>query len=52
MEIIRSMAHNKIVIVTIHQPSSKIFQMFHKAILSIRAAPRFFGTLRTASLFR
>src|SRR5882762_8635810 len=33
MEIIRSMAHNKIVIVTIHQPSSKIFQMFHKAIL-------------------
>src|SRR3989440_4304261 len=33
IEIIRSMAHNKIVIVTIHQPSSKIFQMFHKAIL-------------------
>src|SRR5215475_6736177 len=33
IEIIRSMAPNKIVIVTIHQPSSKIFQMFHKAIL-------------------
>ena len=33
MEIIRGMAHNKIIIVTIHQPSSKIFQMFHKAIL-------------------
>src|SRR2546426_2219333 len=33
MEIIRGLAHNKIVIVTIHQPSSKIFQMFHKAIL-------------------
>jgi hypothetical protein len=27
------MAHNKIVIVTIHQPSSKIFQMFQKVIL-------------------
>ena len=23
------MAHNKIIIVTIHQPSSKLFQMFH-----------------------
>jgi hypothetical protein len=33
IEIIRSMAHNKIIIVTIHQPSSKLFQMFHKAIL-------------------
>ena len=33
MEIIRGMAHNKIIIVTIHQPSSKIFQMFHKALL-------------------
>src|SRR5436853_3947168 len=33
LEIIRSMAHNKIIIVTIHQPSSKLFQMFHKAIL-------------------
>ena len=33
IEIIRAMAHNKIILVTIHQPSSKIFQMFHKAIL-------------------
>jgi ABC-type multidrug transport system ATPase subunit/ABC-type multidrug transport system permease subunit len=33
IEIIRGMSHNKIVIVTIHQPSSKIFQMFQKAIL-------------------
>src|ERR1700745_2528918 len=33
IEIIRSMAHNKIVVVTIHQPSSKIFQMFQKVIL-------------------
>ncbi|MEO8043778.1 MAG: ABC transporter ATP-binding protein, partial [Spartobacteria bacterium] len=32
IEIIRGMAHNKIIVVTIHQPSSKIFQMFHKAI--------------------
>ena len=27
------MAHNKIVLVTIHQPTSKIFQMFSKALL-------------------
>src|SRR5213596_1013925 len=33
IEIIRALAHNKIIIVTIHQPSSKIFQMFHKALL-------------------
>ena len=33
IEIVRGMAHNKIIIVTIHQPSSKLFQMFHKAIL-------------------
>ncbi len=33
MEIIRSMSHNKIVLVTIHQPTSKLFQMFHKALL-------------------
>ena len=33
IEIIRSMAHNKIVLVTIHQPTSKLFQMFHKAML-------------------
>ena len=45
MEIIRSLAHNKIVIVTIHQPSSKIFQMFHKAILLDKGGRLvFFGT--------
>jgi hypothetical protein len=32
MEIIRDMSHNKIVLVTIHQPTSRIFQMFHKAL--------------------
>jgi len=45
MEIIRTLAHNKIVIVTIHQPSSKIFQMFHKAILLDKGGRLvFFGT--------
>jgi ABC-type multidrug transport system ATPase subunit len=44
MEIIRTMAHNKIVIVTIHQPSSKIFQMFNKAMLLDRGGRLvFFG---------
>jgi energy-coupling factor transporter ATP-binding protein EcfA2 len=33
IEIIRSMAHNKIVLVTLHQPTSKLFQMFSKALL-------------------
>ncbi|MEY2541392.1 MAG: hypothetical protein QOI22_994 [Verrucomicrobiota bacterium] len=45
IEIIRSMAHNKIVIVTIHQPSSKLFQMFHKAMLLDKGGRLvFFGT--------
>jgi ABC-type multidrug transport system ATPase subunit len=45
MEIIRGMAHNKIIIVTIHQPSSKIFQMFHKAMLLDKGGRLvFFGT--------
>src|SRR5437762_13276880 len=45
MEIITSKAHNKIVIVTIHQPNSKIFQMFHKAILLDKGGRLvFFGT--------
>ena len=45
IEIIRGMAHNKIVIVTIHQPSSKLFQMFHKAILLDKSGRLvFFGT--------
>ncbi len=33
LDIIRSMAHNKIVLVTLHQPTSKLFQMFSKALL-------------------
>ncbi len=45
IEIIRGMAHNKIIVVTIHQPSSKIFQMFHKAILFDKGGRLvFFGT--------
>src|SRR6202140_4696320 len=45
IEIIRSMAHNKLIVVTIHQPSSKLFQMFHKAILLDKGGPLvFFGT--------
>ncbi|HEY2800693.1 MAG TPA: ATP-binding cassette domain-containing protein [Chthoniobacterales bacterium] len=45
IEIIRGMAHNKIIIVTIHQPSSRIFQMFHKAILLDKGGRLvFFGT--------
>jgi len=45
IEIIRGMSHNKVVLVTIHQPTSKIFQMFHKAILLDRGGKLvFFGT--------
>src|SRR5438270_3627779 len=45
IEIIRGMAHNTIIIVTIHQPSSKLFQMFHKAILLDKGGRLvFFGT--------
>src|SRR5213079_2071621 len=45
IETIRGMAHNKIIIVTIHQPSSKLFQMFHKAILLDKGGRLvFFGT--------
>ena len=45
VEIIRSMSHNKIVLVTIHQPSSKIFQMFNKVILLDKGGRLvFFGT--------
>jgi ABC-type multidrug transport system ATPase subunit len=48
IEIIRGMAHNKIIIVTIHQPSSKLFQMFHKAILFDKGGRLvFFGTPTT-----
>lgn len=45
IEIIRGLAHNKIILVTIHQPTSKIFQMFNKAILLDRGGRLvFFGT--------
>lgn len=45
IEIIRGMSHNKIVLVTIHQPTSKIFQMFNKAALLDRGGKLvFFGT--------
>ncbi len=33
LEIIRGLAHNKIVFVCIHQPSARLFHMFNKAIL-------------------
>lgn len=45
IEIIRSMSHNKIVLVTIHQPTSKLFQMFSKAMLLDKGGKLvFFGT--------
>ena len=33
LEIVRGLSHNKIVFVSIHQPSARLFQLFHKAIL-------------------
>jgi ABC-type multidrug transport system ATPase subunit len=45
IEIVRSMAHNKIVLVTIHQPTSKLFQMFSKALLLDKGGKMvFYGT--------
>jgi len=45
VEILRGLSHNKIVLVTIHQPSSKLFQMFHKAMLLDKGGRLvFFGT--------
>ncbi|MBV9488282.1 MAG: ATP-binding cassette domain-containing protein [Verrucomicrobia bacterium] len=45
IEIIRGLAHNKIVLVTIHTPTSKIFQMFSKAALLDKGGRLvFFGT--------
>ena len=45
IEIIRAMAHNKIVLVTLHQPTSKIFQMFSKALLLDKGGRMvFYGT--------
>lgn len=49
LEIIRSIAHNKIVIVTIHQPSSKLFSMFHKVLILDKGGKEvFFGTPQEA----
>ncbi len=45
IEIVKGMAHNKIVLVTIHQPSSKIFQTFNKVVLLDKGGRLvFFGT--------
>jgi ABC-type multidrug transport system ATPase subunit len=45
IEIIRGLSHNKIVLVTIHTPTSKIFQMFSKAVLLDKGGRLvFFGT--------
>ncbi|MFV0337373.1 MAG: ATP-binding cassette domain-containing protein [Chthoniobacterales bacterium] len=45
MEIIRAISHNKIVLVTIHQPTSRVFEMFHKALLLDKGGNMvFFGT--------
>jgi len=45
VEIIRSMSHNKIVLVTIHQPSAKVFHSFHKVMLLDKGGKMvFFGT--------
>ncbi|HWL52121.1 MAG TPA: ATP-binding cassette domain-containing protein [Chthoniobacteraceae bacterium] len=47
IEIIRAMAQTKIVMVTIHQPTSKIFQMFNKAMLLDKGGKLvFYGTPR------
>ena len=45
LEIIRGMTHNKIILVTLHQPTSKLFQMFTKALLLDKGGRlAFFGT--------
>ena len=44
LEIIRTLSINKIVIVTIHQPSARLLQMFHKGLLLDGSGkPVFFG---------
>ncbi len=49
IDIIKSMSHNKIVLVTIHQPSSKIFEMFSKVVLLDKGGRLvFFGTPKEA----
>jgi ABC-type multidrug transport system ATPase subunit/ABC-type multidrug transport system permease subunit len=45
IEIIRGLSHNKITFVSIHQPSAKLFHMFHKALLLDHGGRMaFFGT--------
>ena len=45
LEIIRGLSHNKIVMVSIHQPSARLFHLFHKAILLDEGGKLvFFGT--------
>lgn len=45
LEIIRSLARNKIVLASIHQPSSRLIQMFDKALLLDKGGKMvFFGT--------
>ncbi len=45
IEIIQGMTHNKINFVTIHQPTSRIFNLFHKAIVLDKGGKLvFFGT--------
>ena len=45
MEILRAISHNKIVLVTLHQPTSKLFKMFSKALLLDKGGRlAFFGT--------
>ncbi len=45
LEIIRSLAQNKIILVSIHQPSSRLFRMFDKALLLDRGGSvAYFGT--------
>ena len=45
LDIIRGLTHNKITLVSIHQPSSRLFHMFDKAILLDQGGKlAFFGT--------
>jgi len=45
IDIIRGIAHNKIIFVSIHQPSAKLFRMFHRALLLDKGGKMtFFGT--------
>ncbi|MEM9283209.1 MAG: ATP-binding cassette domain-containing protein [Verrucomicrobiota bacterium] len=45
LEVIRGLTHNKITLVSIHQPSSRLFHMFDKAILLDQGGKlAFFGT--------